>query len=403
MEEGPELLVGAEEAPRRSPRWRASRRAACSRRSAPSRGRAGRARRPPARRRTSSRCARSRSRPRRRSAGSRGGRRARGPRAGSRAGASASPPRPGPAARRSTATSSSSWEAISRSISLDVAGRRPVGLEQQRAEGRVEEVDAADRDRADRVAVVGVLEADERAPAHVLAAALLPVLERHLQRDLDRGRAGVRVEDPVQPRRGELDQARGQLGGAGVGERRAWSSGRPGRAGRGPPGRSADGDGRGRCTTARRRRRGSGGPRLSISSVPSARSIISGSSLDPVPLLRERVPEVRVIELCLRPHLPRQNKSRRPDARDAVLPRRPPVTWCWSLGRSGRAKPPQHPSGPLRSGGFWSPGSPSALSRRGSREGQECAAAPEAETAPTGSHRPLGEGGSLSGKATDPA
>ena len=40
-----------------------------------------------------------------------------------------------------------------------VAGLGRVGLEQQRPVGGVEEVDAADRDGADRVAVVGVAEA----------------------------------------------------------------------------------------------------------------------------------------------------------------------------------------------------------------------------------------------------
>ena len=59
---------------------------------------------------------------------------------------------------------------------------------------------------------------DERGPPRVLAAALLLELERHLQRDLGRGRARVRVEDPAQPGRGDLDQPRRQLGGPGVGE-----------------------------------------------------------------------------------------------------------------------------------------------------------------------------------------
>ena len=99
-----------------------------------------------------------------------------------------------------------------------VAGLGGVGLEQQRPVGGVEEVDAADRDGADRVAVVGLAEADEGGAAGVLAAALLLVLEGHLQGDLGRGRAGVGVEDAREARRGDLDQARGQLGGAGVGE-----------------------------------------------------------------------------------------------------------------------------------------------------------------------------------------
>ena len=52
----------------------------------------------------------------------------------------------------------------------------------------------------------------------MLAAALLLVLEGHLQRDLGRGRARVRVEDAREPRRRDLDQARRQLGAGGVGE-----------------------------------------------------------------------------------------------------------------------------------------------------------------------------------------
>ena len=103
-------------------------------------------------------------------------------------------------------------------MSATSPGSARVRLEEQRPVGRVEEVDAADRDRADRVPVVGVAQVDERGAAHVLAAALLPVLEGHLQRDLGRRRARVRVEDAAQPRRRDLDQARGQLGGARVGE-----------------------------------------------------------------------------------------------------------------------------------------------------------------------------------------
>ena len=82
-----------------------------------------------------------------------------------------------------------------------------VALEEQRPVGGVEEVDAADRDRADRVAVVGVAEVDEGGAPGVLAAALLLVLEGHLQRDLGRGRARVRVEDAREAGRRDLDQA----------------------------------------------------------------------------------------------------------------------------------------------------------------------------------------------------
>ena len=99
-----------------------------------------------------------------------------------------------------------------------VAGLGRVRLEEQRPVGGVEEVDAADRDRADRVAVVGVAQVDEGGAADVLAAALLLVLEGHLQRDLGRGRARVRVEDPREAGGRDLDQAGGELGGAGVGE-----------------------------------------------------------------------------------------------------------------------------------------------------------------------------------------
>ena len=67
---------------------------------------------------------------------------------------------------------------------VGVAGRRLPGVEQQRAVERVEELDAADRDRAERVAVVAVAQADEaRAPP---LAALVVELVGHLQRDLAR-------------------------------------------------------------------------------------------------------------------------------------------------------------------------------------------------------------------------
>jgi hypothetical protein len=101
---------------------------------------------------------------------------------------------------------------------IDVAGRRVVGLEEQRAEGRVEERHPADGDRTDRVAVVRILETDERGLPHVLPAAVLLVLERHLERDLDGSRSGVRVEDAVETVGSDLDQPPGQLGRAGVRE-----------------------------------------------------------------------------------------------------------------------------------------------------------------------------------------
>ncbi len=100
----------------------------------------------------------------------------------------------------------------------DVAWLCGVGFEQKRPVGGVEEIDAAHRDRADRVAVVGVAQVNEGGAPCVLAAALLLELEGHLQRDLGRGRAGLRVEDAREARRRQLDQPRRQLGGAGVGE-----------------------------------------------------------------------------------------------------------------------------------------------------------------------------------------
>ena len=115
-----------------------------------------------------------------------------------------------------TAAISSSWAARIRSRSAASPGSAAWAVEEQRPVGGVEEVDAADRDRADRVAVVGVAQVDEGGAAGVLAAALLLVLEGHLQRDLDRGRARVRVEDA----------ARGPAGA--ISTRRAASSAAPG-------------------------------------------------------------------------------------------------------------------------------------------------------------------------------
>ena len=101
--------------------------------------------------------------------------------------------------------------------------------------------------------MVGVLEADEAGALRL--APLRPPLEGHLQRDLDRGRAAVGVEHARQPRRRERDQPLGQLDRRLRGRGRASSSGRRGRAGRGSPRRWPGGGGRGRCTTATRRRR----------------------------------------------------------------------------------------------------------------------------------------------------
>jgi hypothetical protein len=66
--------------------------------------------------------------------------------------------------------------------------------------------------------VVGVAQAHEGGSPAVLPAALLPVLKRHLEGDLRRGRARVAVEDAAEARRRELDQAGRELGGRGMGE-----------------------------------------------------------------------------------------------------------------------------------------------------------------------------------------
>ena len=167
----------------------------------------------PARRRTSCRCGRTRSRPRRRSAARRARRRARGRGAGSPGGWTRIPPAPWTSGSMITAAISSPWRSSSRaerrrrrrpapSASRTAAARR------RRGRGRCR------RPRRPRSCRRGSRRArptnDVR--AGVLAALLLPVLERHLQRDLDRGRAGVGVEDAGQAGRARLDEPRRELG-----------------------------------------------------------------------------------------------------------------------------------------------------------------------------------------------
>jgi hypothetical protein len=97
-----------------------------------------------------------------------------------------------------------------------VAGLGVQRVEQQRAVERVEQVDPADRYGADRVAVVGHPQGDE--PGAPLVAALAPVLEGHLERDLRGGRAGVGVEDAREAGWRELHQAPRQLDARAVAE-----------------------------------------------------------------------------------------------------------------------------------------------------------------------------------------
>ena len=139
--------------------------------------------------------------------------------------------------------------------------------------------------------------------------AVLPVLEGHLQRDLDRGRAGVRVEDPVEARRRQLDQARRQLGRAGVGE-----------AEHGGVGDSLELVANGlvdqrvamAVDVAPQRR-----DAVQVAAPVGVDQLVAPGPLDhqrlladPVPLLGERMPHVKVIELGLRAHQHRENSSR---------------------------------------------------------------------------------------------
>src|SRR5581483_10100206 len=72
-------------------------------------------------------------------------------------------------------------------------------VEQQWPVQGMEHVYPADGHSAERVAVVGVLEADETGALRLVA--LGPPLKGHLERYLDRGRSAVRVEHPAQARR----------------------------------------------------------------------------------------------------------------------------------------------------------------------------------------------------------
>jgi hypothetical protein len=90
------------------------------------------------------------------------------------------------------------------------------GVEQERVKDLVKQVDAADGDRADGVAVVGLPQGDDAALAR--AAPVRPVLKRDFQRDLDGRRAAVRVEDLAEAGRGDLEQTFGELVGRNRGQ-----------------------------------------------------------------------------------------------------------------------------------------------------------------------------------------
>ena len=161
----------------------------------------------------------------------------------------------------------------------------------------MEEVDAADGHRPQGVAMVGVAQADEGGAPPVLTSALLPVLKGHLQGDLGRARARVRVEDAIQPGRGEVDQARRQLGRAAMGEAEHRRVGNP--------------------VELLAHRLVDQGMTMAVDVAPQRRDAVDVAvslrvhqlgalgALDherlfaaPVPLLGERVPEVALVELA---------------------------------------------------------------------------------------------------------
>jgi hypothetical protein len=103
------------------------------------------------------------------------------------------------------------FEARERVGAVDGAGWRRDGdaLDEERTEHAMEEVDAADANRAERVTVIGLAQAEEALLLRL--AAECPVLERLLEGDLDRGGAGVRVEDAAKISGGDLEQIGGEL------------------------------------------------------------------------------------------------------------------------------------------------------------------------------------------------
>lgn len=177
-----------------------------------------------------------------------------------------------------------------------VAGGDAVLVEEERLVGAVEEIDAAQRHSPDRVPVVALGETDEGGAPGMLAASLSPVLEGHLQGDLGRGGAGVRVEDAAQPRRRDLDEPLGQLRGGSV---RQPEHGRVGDAIELLPDRGVD---RRMPVTVHvaPQRRGAVDVAVAVDvDEVGALGPLDDDRvlLDPATLLREWVPEVLVVEL----------------------------------------------------------------------------------------------------------
>src|SRR6185437_2328272 len=82
------------------------------------------------------------------------------------------------------------------------------GFEEDLRVRPAEKLDPAEARRAERVAVVSAVERDEA--ALLRCPALFPALERHLDRDLDRAGAVVRVEYMIEAGRRDGDQLLGE-------------------------------------------------------------------------------------------------------------------------------------------------------------------------------------------------
>ncbi len=102
--------------------------------------------------------------------------------------------------------------------SVTVRGRGSEHREQQGLEHGVEPGDAAQADVSEGVAVIGVFEGDEAVAGRLGIGLLAPVLEGHLERDLDGGGAVVGEEDAGEAGWGEVREAAGQFDGGGVGD-----------------------------------------------------------------------------------------------------------------------------------------------------------------------------------------
>ena len=102
------------------------------------------------------------------------------------------------------------------------APRGPLREELLRERSREEPVHprhrVADRHRPERVAVIAPAQREH--PPSLGASARLPVLERELERDLDRDRPGIREKDALEPARRHFGEALAETDGRLVGQAR---------------------------------------------------------------------------------------------------------------------------------------------------------------------------------------